>query len=144
MAGIEKAERAGLSPPGLGTVGRHLVFASRHGVRTILLRLRTPAEIAAANRWFLRNRALRYIGLFFTRSSGQGRSVTPTNAFACANDRSCRGRLRSLWVVGDDSPIEAFNCGGLGNTIEDLVEWLKDHHYVGDDAIGLDPIMSDL
>ena len=62
MAGIERAERAGLLPPRLGTVGRHLVFASRHRVSAVLPRLRTLAEIAAGNRWFLRNRALRYVG----------------------------------------------------------------------------------
>ncbi len=62
MAGIRRAERAGLLPPRLGAVGRHLVFASRHRVRAVLPRLRTLAEIAAGNRWFLKNRALRYGG----------------------------------------------------------------------------------
>jgi hypothetical protein len=61
MAGIKKLERDAMLPPRLGSLGRHVVFSSPDRVTPVLPRLKTLAEIAAGNRWVLRDRASRYL-----------------------------------------------------------------------------------
>jgi predicted O-methyltransferase YrrM len=80
MEGIKKLERDAMLPPRLGSLGRHLVFSSPDRVTPVLPRLKTLAEIAAGNRWFLRDRASRYFSTLAVSTGDPapiGSGVTP-------------------------------------------------------------------